>query len=148
MAFMRPPFPQPASNEDLAERALRRPSSTIWLNHVSVQTKQFEEALSFYVSTLGLTLRVVEMDPSNPSRLHAVFVDAENRDILELVETDQSSEISKRIGQLSFSLPRRAWLLMRARLDAQDYPYHLVGDVIKIHDVDGIQLHITPLGKC
>lgn len=131
--------------EYLAERALRRPSSTIWLNLVSVYTNRFDEALSFYVSTLGLTLRTVEVDPSHPSRLHAILVDAEDRDILELIESEESTGTSSSIGDLRFSLPRRAWLLLRARLDAQEYPYRLGKDVLNIKDVDGLTLHVSAL---
>ena len=142
-----PPSRRPATSKQLAERVLRRPSSAIWLNHVSVATRRFDEALAFYVSTLGLTLRAVELDPACPSRLRAVLVDAEDRDVLELVQQDDGDP-GVNVSRLAFSLPYRAWLLLRARLDAQDYPYRLTGDRLLIEDTDGIVLCLTPLGDC
>jgi catechol 2,3-dioxygenase-like lactoylglutathione lyase family enzyme len=140
---------RPATSQQLAERVLRRPSSALWLNHVSVVTRRFDDALAFYVSTLGLTLRAVELDPACPTRLRAVLVDAEDRDVLELVQAaDDGDAAAANVGRLAFSLPRRAWLLLRARLDAQGYPYRLTGDCLLIEDADGILLRVTPLGEC
>jgi catechol 2,3-dioxygenase-like lactoylglutathione lyase family enzyme len=136
---------RPATSQQLAERVFRRPSSAIWLNHVSVVTRRFDEALVFYVSTLGLTLRAVELDPSCPTRLRAVLVDAEDRDVIELVQDDGDGGPVANVGRLSFSLPRRAWLLLRARLDAQSYPYRLTTDCILVEDADGIVLRVSPL---
>lgn len=145
MGFL-PTTPRRSStNEYLAERALRRPSSTIWLNLVSVYTNKFDDALSFYVSTLGLSLRTVEVDPTNPNILHAVLVDAEDRDVLELIQADEIPGGATGFGEMRFSLPKRAWLLLRARLDAQDYPYRLSGDYLNLRDVDGRLLHVSPL---
>lgn len=139
---------RPATPEQLAERALRRPSSTLWLNFVSVVTHRFDDALAFYVTTLGLTLRTVELDPANPSRLRAVLVDAEDRDVLEIIQAGDTDGAGPNVGRLAFSLPRRAWLLLRARLDVQHYPYRLEGDDLFIEDADGIVLRVTPLGEC
>ncbi|HLT48418.1 MAG TPA: hypothetical protein VK002_14385 [Rubricoccaceae bacterium] len=143
----RPPSSRPATAQQLAERVLRRPSSALWLNHVSVVTRRFDAALTFYVTTLGLSLRAVELDPACPTRLRAVLVDAEDRDVLELVQADDGAE-GPNVGRLAFSLPRRAWLLLRARLDAQGYPYRLTTDCLLIEDADGILLRVTPLGEC
>ena len=137
-----------ATSEQLAERAFRRPSSTIWLNHVCVSSPRFDEALRFYVSTLGLTLRTVEIDPTEPSRLRALLVDAEDRDILEIQEHQDDEREVANVSQLGFSLPRRSWLLLRARLDAQSVPYRLTGDCLLVEDVDGILLRVAPLGEC
>jgi catechol 2,3-dioxygenase-like lactoylglutathione lyase family enzyme len=143
---------RPATSKQLAERVLRRPSSALWLNHVSVGTRRFDEALTFYVSTLGLALRAVELDPACPTRLRAVLVDAEDRDVLELVQQDDAdpgtADPGVNLSRLAFSLPRRSWLLLRARLDAQGYPYRLTGDRLVVEDADGIVLCVTPLGDC
>ncbi|MDX1419802.1 MAG: VOC family protein [Rubricoccaceae bacterium] len=145
----RPPFSRPASPQQLAERALRRPSSALWLNHVSVTTRRFDESLAFYVSTLGLSLRTVELDPASPTRLCAVLVDAEDRDVLEIVQADDEAEApGTNVGRLAFSLPRRAWLLLRVRLEAQDYPYRLTNECIFVEDADGLLLRVSPLGEC
>src|SRR5690606_27628994 len=139
----------PVTVQQLAERVFRRPSSALWLNHVSVVTRRFDEALSFYVATLGLTLRLVELDPTCPTRLRAVLVDAEDRDVLALVQADgEADALGPNVGRLAFSLPRRAWLLLRIRLDAQDYPYRLTNESILVEDADGILLRVTPLGEC
>ena len=139
---------RPATSQQLAERVLRRPSSAIWLSHVSVSTRRFDDALTFYVSTLGLALRTVELDPVCPTRLRAVLVDAEDRDVLELVQRTDAETLGVNVSRLSFSLPRRSWLLLRARLDAQGYPYRLAGDRLHVEDADGIALCVTPLGAC
>ena len=148
MAFLPSLSRRKISHEYLAERALRRPSSTIWLNHVCVSTTQFEKALDFYVSTLGLSLRTVELDPTDPSRLHAILVDAEDHDVLELVEADASIEAPTNVSQLGFCLPRRSWQLLRARLDTHEHPYRVSGDSLLFEDTDGIVLRVQPLGEC
>ncbi len=147
MAFLPSPSRRCVTHEHLAERALRRPSSTIWLNHVRVSTTQFEKALDFYVSTLGLSLRAVELDPTEPSRLHAILVDAEDRDVLELVESDRAVDVPTNVSQLGFSLPLRSWQLLRARLDAHDHPYRKSGDSLLFEDADGMVLRVQPLGE-
>ncbi len=148
MAFLPSPSRRQITHEYLAERALRRPSSTIWLNHVCVSTTQFDKALDFYVSTLGLSLRTVELDPTEPSRLHAVLVDAEDCDVLEIVEADPNAEQLANVSQLGFCLPRRSWQLLRARLDTQEHPYRVSGDLLVFEDADGIVLRVQPLGEC
>ena len=143
------PSPRRATTpQQLAERALRRPSSAIWLNHVCVATADFDAALNFYVGTLGLSLRTVETHPVNGTRLRAILTDAEDRDILELLEAAAPAEPVANVGQLGFSLPRRSWLLLRARLDAQDVTYRLADDCLFLEDTDGIQLRVQPLGDC
>lgn len=136
-----------ATVQQLAERVFRRPSSALWLSHVSVVTQRFDEALEFYVATLGLTLRAVEVDPAAPTRLRAVLVDAEDRDVLEIVQADDSdAEPVANVSRLSFQLPHRSWHLLRARLDTQRYPYQLAGGVLNFEDADGILLRVTPIG--
>lgn len=151
-----PHVPQPARRPtplDLAERALRRPSSTIWLHRVRVASRRFDDALAFYAGTLGLTLQTVGLDPARPTRLRALLVDAEGRDVLELVEADREPAAEPgdepagpaAVSQLAFCLPRRSWLLLRARLDAQSYPYRHTGEALTLQDADGLVLRVEPL---
>ncbi|HYE95944.1 MAG TPA: VOC family protein [Rubricoccaceae bacterium] len=145
-----PSLPRLDTPMDLAERALRKPSSTIWLHHVCVVTRHFDAALAFYVGTLGLTLRTVEAHPVFPSRLRARLVDAEGRDVLELLEagTDAAPDAPHRVDQLGFCLPLRSWQVLRARLDAQEVPYQLTAGCLFLEDADGIRLRVEPLGSC
>ncbi len=147
MAQAPAPSRRAATHEQLAERALRRPSSTIWLHQVRVTTRHLDEALAFYVTTLGLTLRAVELDPAHPTRLRAILVDAEERDVLEIVEGGDEAPIAN-LSQLGFGLPRRAWHLLRTRLDTQEVPYRLSGDCLLLRDADGILVRVQPLGEC
>ena len=144
-----PSTPQPIarpSDLELAERAFRRPSSIIWLHRVRIGTRQFDDALQFYVGTLGLTLRTVELDPVQPTRFRAILTDAEARDVLELVEMESYEPgITAGIGALSFALPRRSWMALRIRLGAQDYPFTVVGDALAFADPDGLALCVEAL---
>ena len=137
----------PTSPRRIVERALKKPSSTIWLGPVSIPTSRFEDALAFYVGSLGLTLRTVEPHPRFPDRLRAVLLDAEGQDALELFETP-SDTATPAYHQLGFRLPLRSWQVLRARLDAQDVPYEILGDVLHLEDRDGIALRVEPLGSC
>lgn len=145
----------PASNAldttlRLAERAIRNPASTIWLDHVCLTSHRFEDALKFYVRTLGLSLRTVEGHPFYPDRMRALFIDAEGRDVLEIIDGgDPDTETARlHLGQLGFALPKRSWMLLRARLDAQDVPYEETPDRLYFKDVDGTLLKIASLGSC
>lgn len=120
----------------------------IWLSHVQVTTRHLDEALDFYVNTLGLTLRTLELDPAHPTRLRAILVDAEERDVLELAEALDTESPVANLSQLGFGLPRRSWQLLRARLDTRDVPYRQSGDCLVIKDVDGITIRVQPLGQC
>jgi glyoxylase I family protein len=131
---------------DLAERAIRRPSSTIWLHRVRVVTRRHDDALQFYVGTLGLTLRTVDLDPARPAYLRAILTDAEGRDVIELVEADEAGVADSRLGELTFCLPRRSWQALRARLETQSYHYDLRGDTIHLSDADGLPLRVESLG--
>ena len=131
----------------LAERALRQPATTVWLDHVSLVTARFEAALEFYVSVIGLQLRTIEAHPAQPTRLRAVFIDAEGRDVLELVEAAEDEAAPAR-GHLGFSLPRRSWHLLRVRLDARDVAYDEVGPRLHVRDADGTLVKVTALGDC
>ena len=135
----------PLSALELAERAFRRPSSTIWLHRVRVGTRRFDEALQFYVGTLGLTLRAVDMDPVRPSCFRAVLTDAEARDVLELVEMEGEAAAGVGVGELAFGLPRRAWLALRVRLATQGRDYLVAGDALTFADADGLALGVEAL---
>lgn len=143
----------PSAPHSVVERALRHPASMIWLGHVSVTTARFDEALAFYVSTLGLALRTVDAHPLFPDRLRAVLIDAEGHDVLELLEASaqtnvQALDASRPFHQMSFRLPRRTWQLLRARLSANDVPFQEMGTHLYLHDTDGILLRIEALGDC
>lgn len=140
----------PDTPRRILERALKNPSSTIWLGHVCVTTARFEEALGFYSGLLGLSLRTVERHPLHFDRLRAVLIDAEGQDVIELVEHPPTSGIVPQPGlnQLGFRLPRRSWLALRSRLDAHDVPYDLTADALSLDDPDGIRLRVEPLGAC
>ena len=136
----------PTSSRSILERALKTPSSTIWLGHVCVTTTRFEEALGFYAGTLGLSMRTVERHPVHFDRLRAVMIDAEGRDVLELVEADgDEAEPTANVHQLGFRLPRRSWHVLRARLDARKHPYEEADDLLILHDCDGIELRVEAL---
>ncbi len=132
---------------ELAERAIRRPSSTIWLHRVRVATQRFDDALQFYVGTLGLTLRTVELDPARPTQLRALLTDAEARDVLELVELDVDGANHTRVSELSFCLPKRSWQALRARLETQGYPYAVTAGALAFSDADGLPLRVEALSE-
>lgn len=141
----------PSSPHRLVERALKRPSSVIWLGHVCVTTTRFEEALGFYSGTLGLSLRTVERHPLHFDRLRAVLIDAEGRDVIELVEASDGAKPETDdpvVNQLGFRLPRRSWQALRARLETADVPYEHANGALALRDPDGIRLCVEPLGTC
>ena len=114
----------PPTHEALAERALRNPASTVWLDHVCVLTAHFERSVAFYVGVLGLTLRTIEAHPLFPTRLRALLIDAEGRDIIELLESETQEGCERRrasrqiIGQVGFpaAVPLMAPVARPARL--------------------------------
>ena len=132
------------TSRSILERALKTPSSTIWLGHVCITTTRFEQALDFYAGTLGLSIRTVERHPLHFDRLRAVMVDAEGRDVLELVEAGEAAP-TRSVHQLGFRLPRRSWQVLRARLDAQEVPYRQEDGQLVLHDCDGVLLRIEAL---
>jgi catechol-2,3-dioxygenase len=129
-----------------AERALRKPSSAVWLQSVRVRTHQFDEALAFYGSLLGLSLRTVRVHPVS-AQLSAQMTDAEGHDVLEIVETAPDAGTPSTGGhELAFGMPRRTWHLLRARLDTKKWPYEEAGDCLYLSDADGTALRIESLG--
>ena len=126
-----------------AERTLRKPSTAVWLQSVRVRTNRFDEALAFYGSLLGLSLRAVRVHPVS-TQLSAQMTDAEGNDVLELVEMTGEQVASGH--ELAFGMPRRTWHLLRARLDTQKWPYETSGDCLYLADADGTALRIESLG--
>ena len=97
-----------------AERALRRPSSAVWLRAVRLHTAGFDEALAFYVTALGLTLGAVDVHPVT-ARTSARLLDAEGAAVFESWTTLGR----RRPGtEFAFAMPRRTVTLLRARLHA------------------------------
>lgn len=125
-----------------AERALRKPSSAVWLRGVCVRTTRFDEALAFYVNTLGLTLGDVGVHPLT-TQARAQLLDAEGNRVFELV--DSTDDSARGVHELAFAMPRRTVTLLRSRLDLQNVDYTDVCGSIYFRDVDGTLLHIEAL---
>ena len=142
-ATMPAPMPLADSPRHVAERALRKPSSAVWLQSVRVRTRRFDEALAFYGSLLGLSLGAVRVHPVSAA-LSAHMTDAEGHSVLELVESD--ADAAPGGHELAFGMPRRTWHLLRARLDTQKWPYEAAGDCLYLEDADGTTLRIESLG--
>ena len=141
------PSPMPSSLVALdaayrqAERALRKPSSAIWLRSVCVRTERFDDALAFYVSALGLTLGGLDVHPMT-AQPRARLLDAEGNQVFELVESDDAP---RGVHELAFGMPRRTITLLRARLDLQDIAYTSFAGGLMLRDVDGTLLRIESL---
>ena len=125
-----------------AERALRKPSSAVWLRSISVRTARFDEALDFYVTTLGLTLGSLGVHPLT-AQPRAKLLDAEGNEVFELVEAEASA--ARGAYELAFAMPRRTVMLLRARLGVQGVPYQEAGGALFLRDVDETLLRIEAL---
>lgn len=125
-----------------AERALRKPSSAVWLRSVGVRTARFSEALDFYVSVVGLTLGSLEAHPLT-GQPRARLLDAEGHPILDLIEAEDDAPSP--IHELALGMPRRTWTLLRARLNLSDVPATAAGNQLYFRDVDGNGLRIDAL---
>lgn len=141
MSLPRSPY-RSLSSDELLDRTLRTPSTAVWLNRVSIATRSMEDALVFYSTTLGLSLRTVEAHPLRPDCLRAVLTDAEGHDALDLVEV--ADEIPEQT-ELTFAVPRRAWYLVRARLAWEDRIRAESGGALYTHDPDGRLVRIEAL---
>ena len=124
-----------------AERALRKPSTAVWLRGVSVGTARFDEALAFYVGTLGLTLGGLDVHPVT-ARARARLLDAEGRPVLGLVETAGDRRGPE---EIAFGVPRRVFTLLRSRLDLQGVDYTDAGGALYLEDLDGTTLCVEAL---
>ena len=124
-----------------AERALRKPSTAVWLRGVSVGTARFDESLAFYVQALGLTLGGVDVHPLT-ARARAHLLDAEGRRVLDLVEADDGA---RGPSEIAFGVPRRVFALLRSRLDLQGADYADAGGALYVEDPDGTTLRVEAL---
>lgn len=118
----------------------------VQLDHASVMTTDLDEAISFYIDLIGLSLRTVEDDPVREGRQRAMLTDAQNRDVIELIEMEEMKHPSVPgrggIHHLGFSLSSREWHSLRSRLDAADHPYEEVKGRLFARDADGLVLEI------
>lgn len=116
------------------------------LDHAAVMTTSLDDALNFYVELLGLNLHVIEPDPIRKGRRRAILTDAEDRDVLELIEMPEMSHpvVPGRGGihHLGFRLPRREWQALRSRMDTALFSYQEVDDRLFVRDRDGLVIEI------
>lgn len=124
-----------------AERALRRPSSAVWLCGVRIRTRHFDEALAFYVSALGLTLGSVEVHPTR-AQASARLLDAEGSAVLELVDDEVAPAGAH---EVSFAMPRRTVTLLRARLGGLGVACDERGGTLVFRDPDGGRIRVQSL---
>ncbi len=123
-----------------------RTTSSIWLTHAAIMTTRLDASIAFYRDVLGLTLRAVEDDPIRKGRRRAMMVDANGRDVLEIIEmTDMAHpSIPGRGGihHIGFTLPSREWHSLRSRMDAKGYGYQEIEGRLFVRDADGLTLEI------
>ncbi len=121
-------------------------ASPIRLDHAAVMTTDLERAIAFYTDVLGLSVRVIEDDPIRKGRRRAMLYDAGERDVVEIIEMPEMAHATipgrGGIHHLGFRLPQRAWHALRARLDADGYPYQEVNNCLFIRDADGLVLEL------
>lgn len=121
-------------------------SVDVQLDHASIVTTDLDEATSFYVDLLGLSLRTVEDDPVREGRQRALLTDDRDRDVVELIEMSEMKHPSVPgrggIHHVGFSFSPREWHSLRSRLDAADYPYEEVKGRLFVRDADGLVLEI------
>lgn len=121
-------------------------SLDVQLDHASIVTTDLEEAVSFYVELVGLSLRTVEDDPVRDGRQRAMLTDDRDRDVVELIEMSEMKHPSVPgrggIHHIGFSFSPREWHSLRSRLDAADYPYEEVKGRLFVRDADGLVLEI------
>jgi len=121
-------------------------SGDVRLDHASVMTTDLEAAVDFYVDLIGLSLRTVEDDPIRDGRKRAMLTDAQDRDVIELIEMEEMQHPSVPgrggIHHLGFSLSPREWHSLRSRLDAANHPYEEVKGRLFARDADGLVLEI------
>jgi len=144
---MQPSFrPSPFETDDRTDRAV---TPRILLDHAAIMTGDLDASTAFYVTLIGLNLRVVEPDPIRVGRMRAMLVDSEDRDVLEIIEmTDLGHPtIPGRGGlhHLGFRLPQQQWHALRARLDDAAYPYQEVQHRLFVRDADGLVLELEQL---
>lgn len=121
-------------------------SLDVRLDHASIMTTDLDEAVSFYVDLVGLSLRTIEDDPVRDGRERAMLTDDQDRDVVELIEMSEMKHPSVPgrggIHHIGFAFSRREWHSLRSRLDATDYPYEEVKGRLFVRDADGLVLEI------
>ncbi|MFP4227276.1 MAG: VOC family protein [Salinivenus sp.] len=119
---------------------------SVHLDHASVMTTDLEEATTFYVDLLGLTLQTVEDDPVREGRVRAMLGDGSGHAVVELIEMPEMAHPSVpgrgAIHHLGFSLSPRDWHALRSRLDATEYNYQEMDGRLFVRDTDGLVLEI------
>ena len=121
-------------------------TSPIRLTHAALVTTTLDASIQFYVTILGLALRIREEDPLRPGRMRAMLMDSDGHDVIELIEFPEMphSSVPGRgaLHHVGFSLPKRNWQALRSRLDAQGYPYQEIENRLFIRDADSVVLEI------
>jgi glyoxylase I family protein len=121
-------------------------SLDVQLDHASIMTTDLEEAISFYVDLIGLSLRTVEDDPVRDGRKRAMLTDDRDREVVELIEMSEMKHPSVPgrggIHHLGFSFSSREWHSLRSRLDAANHAYEETKGRLFVRDVDGLVLEI------
>lgn len=116
------------------------------LSHAAVMTTSVERAVEFYRDVVGLALRTIENDPIRRNRRRAMLVDADGRDVLEIIEMDELAHPSipgrGGIHHIGFQLPKSDWHALRARMDAGGYAYEEIEGRLFVRDADGLVLEI------
>ncbi|WP_022835626.1 VOC family protein [Salisaeta longa] len=122
------------------------PSIAVRLDHASVMTPDLDAAADFYTTVLGLQLRTVTDDPVRKGRRQALLMDGAGHDIVELIEMPEMAHPSVPgrggVHHLGFRLSDADWHTLRARLDAQQYPYQEKEGRLFIRDADGLVLEV------
>ncbi|MDZ4698761.1 MAG: VOC family protein [Rhodothermales bacterium] len=135
-----------ASSQPSSSTRKPRASAAIRLTHAAIMTVHLEQALYFYVHILGLSVRVREEDPIRKGRMRAMLVDMEGQDVMEIIEMPEMAHPSipgrGGIHHVGFSLPQRDWHALRARMDAEDYPYDEIEGRLFVRDADQLILEI------
>jgi catechol 2,3-dioxygenase-like lactoylglutathione lyase family enzyme len=114
----------------------------VWLRSVCIRTAHFEDALQFYVTTLGLTLGRMGAHPLTACA-RAWMIDAEGNEVFELQEA-QPTDVPG-THELAFGMPRRTVTLLRSRLDLQGIRYTNAGSSLYFADPDGTTIRIDAL---
>lgn len=130
----------------LSSKSDRQTSLDVELDHASVMTTNLDEAISFYVDLVGLSLQTVEDDPVRDGRERALLTDDRGREVIELIEMAEMKHPSVPgrggIHHIGFTFSNREWHSLRSRLDAANHPYEEVKGRLFLRDADGLVLEI------
>ncbi len=121
-------------------------ASRLRLTHAAIMTARLDDSMAFYRDVLGLKLRVIEDDPIRKGRRRALLMDAEGRDLVEIIEMTEMAHPSipgrGGIHHIGFTLPARDWHSLRSRMDARGYAYQEIDGRLFVRDADGLILEI------